>query len=170
MSEKTESIDFTVKLTAEYWDKKPRYSIVVNDQVVVPESEFSQARGSEIEHAFSVDLPEGEADHVIKVNFLNKEPTDTKKDQYEDPNNFKIVDDMLLIIRGIEIDGISLPVGQDYEFDSESVGYYVTDEPVTYKGVENTTKIPGCTNMGWNGSYCYDFKTPVYLWLLDQIS
>ena len=169
MSE-TESIDFTIKLTAEYWDKKPRYSITVNDHIGVPETEFTQARGTDVVHDFSIDLPDDEAEHIIKINFLNKEPTDTKKDQYEDPNNFKIVDDMVLIVKDIEIDGISLPVGQDYEFDSDNVGYYLIDEPVTYKGVENTTKIPGCTNMGWNGSYCYDFKTPVYLWLLDQIS
>lgn len=170
MSNTTESIDFVVKVSAEYWDKKPRYNITVNDEVVVPEVEFGPPRGAVVEHVFSVDLTTEEQEHILKINFFNKESTDTKKDQYEDPSNFKIVDDMLLIVKEIEIDGISLPVGQDFDVETDAVGYYTVNEPVTYKGVENTTKIQGCTHMGWNGSYCYDFKTPVYLWLLDQIS
>jgi len=169
MSE-TESIDFTIRLSAEYWDKKPRYNITVDDEVLVAETEFDLPRGEIKEITFSKDLPSDESTCILKINFLNKEPTDTKKDQYEDPDNYKIVDDMLLKVVEIEIDGINLPVGSEYELDSDSVGYYLIDEPVSYKGEDNVTRIPGCVTMGWNGSYCYEFNTPVYLWLLDQIT
>jgi len=173
MSEEVEveEVDFVITISAEHWDKKPMFSITLNDEEVINPQEFDLPNGEEKKLVFSKSLPASdESDCVLKINLLNKEPTDTKKDNYDDPDNYEIVADMLLIVNEIEIDGISLPVGSDYIIDSDSVGYYSVNEPVEYRGEPNTTKIPGCTTMGWNGSYCYEFKTPIYLWLLDQIS
>ena len=160
-----EDIDFIITIVGQYWDKKPQYSITLKDKIIYL---VYDQQPKEIK--VSTKLPTTtETSCILKINLLNKESTDTKKDQYNDPDNFTIIDDMLLTVQGIEIDGITLPVGDQFDH-TDDVGYYLVDEPVTYKGVANTTKVVGCTTMGWNGSYCYKFSTPVYLWLLEQIS
>ena len=171
MSDDNENIDFTIEISGQYWDKKPMYSILVNDVEAVGPTEFDAPSNERKEISFAVPLPgSDETECLLKINLLNKESTDTKKDNYNDPDNYNIIDDMLLTVHDISIDGIKLPVGADFGDKSDDVGYYQVDEPVTYKGEENVSTIPGCTTMGWNGSYCYKFSTPVYLWLLEQIS
>ena len=165
-----EKIDFIVAIKGEFWDKRPMYKITINDDEVFPPTEFDLASGQVKEVKVSKEFSASGSDTipgVLKVHLLNKEPSDTKKDQYDNPDNFEIVADMLLTVTGLEIDGIVLPVGSDYSL-TDDVGYYEVNEPVAYRGESDVRTIPGCNVMGWNGAYCFNFKTPIYVWILDQ--
>ena len=164
------NVDILLYVSAEFWDKRPQYKVSIDGVDVIPPTEFDLNSGETKEIKFTHVFPESEevTPALLKLHLLNKEPSDTKKDNYDDPDNFKIVADMLLTLKSIELDGIVLPIGLDYNENSDDVGYYLVDEPVEYKGTPNTTKIQGCNTMGWNGAYCFEFKVPIYLWILDQ--
>lgn len=169
---KHEDVEFKITLSAKYWDKKPMYKITVGDIEAVPPTEFDGLSDSKKVIEFTVSDEISDTGEIttkqLKVHFLNKEPTDTKKDNYDDPDNFKIIDDMLLTVEELEIDGINLPIGAIHDLNSDAVGYYLIDEPVDYNGKTGVTRIQGCNTMGWNGAYCFDYGTPVYLWILEQ--
>ena len=166
-----ETVDFIIGIKGEFWDKRPMYKITINGDEVCPPTEFDLASGQvrevKVSKEFPVDTNSGAVPSVLRVHLINKESSDTKKDQYDNPDNFEIVADMLLTVTGLEIDGIVLPVGSDFSL-TDDVGYYELDEPVTYRGESDVRTIPGCNVMGWNGAYCFNFKTPIYVWILDQ--
>ena len=76
-------------------------------------------------------------------------------------NLITIINDMLLNIKDIEIDTISL--GQ-----LVWSGEYLIDEPQEYNGT-TITKLDHCVNLGWNGTYVLNFSSPFYIWLLESL-
>ena len=140
-----ETLSFKIGLTGTYWQRKPRYTVLVNGN--------KQAEGScdlsltEIE--FSLDLEE-EKDHLLEIRLENKATSDTVL--YDG----KIIKDMLLNIESIEIDEIEL--GEI----KWSLSEFVADNP------ERET-LKRCVNLGWNGSYQLKFSSPFYLWLLENM-
>ena len=76
-------------------------------------------------------------------------------------NLITIINDMLLNIKDIEIDSISL--GQ-----LVWSGEYLIDEPQEYNGT-TITKLDHCVNLGWNGTYVLNFSSPLYIWLLESL-
>ena len=76
-------------------------------------------------------------------------------------NLITIINDMLLNIKDIEIDSISL--GQ-----LVWSGEYLIDEPQEYNGT-TITKLDHCVNLGWNGTYVLNFSSPFYIWLLESL-
>jgi hypothetical protein len=156
-----EKIQIRLGLSGTYWDKKPQYRISFNDSVL--KEGFITAPSGEVE-IFNFDVDYETDEGTIKVELLNKTPEDTKKDNYDDPNNFKIVADMLLNIVSLEIDDIDL-AQIPYKH-----GVYTTKTPVIYKGSDKpTTTILECTNMGWNGAWSLTWTNPFYLWLLETM-
>lgn len=152
-----EKLHIKLGLSGTYWDKKPQYRISLNNRVV--QEGFITAPSKEVEY-FEFDLDYTEDQGELKVEFLNKTHADTKKDNYTDPENFKIIDDMLLNIISVEIDEIDLGMLPYFN------GVYSTFEPVNYNGAETQT-IKECMNMGWNGAWTLTWTNPFYLWLLE---
>ena len=76
-------------------------------------------------------------------------------------NLITIINDMLLNIKDIEIDSISL--GQ-----LVWSGEYLIDEPQEYNGT-TITKLDHCVNLGWNGTYVLNFSSPLDIWLLESL-
>ena len=104
---------------------------------------------------FAASLSEDQQ-HTLKIRLDNKTSTDTKTD------NGDIVADMLLNITSIEVDEIDL----GSLLWSHSV--YKIDHPQKFNNVV-VTELTNCVNLGWNGTYQLDFKTPFYIWLLENI-
>lgn len=146
----SEKLPFSIKISGTFWDKRPNYSIILDDETVVE----STINGVEPEtHNFEKELSEGP--HVLKIRLNNKEPSDTRLE------DGKIVKDMLLNVEGIIIDDISL---DHLLWESK----FVPDQPRLFQG-QTVDHLDGCVNLGWNGTYMLDFETPFYLWLLDKI-
>ena len=148
---KEESLEFAVTVSGTYWNKKPQFSIWLDNHVIIQTEISSESPQT---HKFTHTIDEGE--HVLKINLENKTDLDTKVE------NGQVSKDMLLNIDDITIDDISL--GQ--LLWSEST--FLLDKPHEYQGKE-ITQLDNCVNLGWNGSYTLKFSSPYYIWLLEKL-
>ena len=147
-------LTFKIGLSGTYWNKRPQYSIMLND--VKYQADTVQTASDETFYVqFSAELDTG-IDHVLKVRLENKTPLDTVV------QDGAIVSDMLLNIVSIEVDDIDL--GAILWTHS----HYYTDHPHKVND-QIVTHLDRCVNLGWNGSYQLKFDTPFYIWLLENI-
>jgi hypothetical protein len=146
-----ENLKFEVVLSGTYWDKKPQFSVWLDDHVIV-QSEIAELSTLQ-SIKFERDIDKGL--HQLKIRLENKTLQDTVLFDGE------IIKDMLLNIDDIIIDDISL--GQ-LLWDAE----YHLDSPHEYNG-NTITRLDRCVNLGWNGTYVLNFSTPFYIWLLEKL-
>jgi len=99
-------------------------------------------------------LSDSDGEHDLTFELFGKQSQHTKIDQ---DNN--IVSDAMLLIAGIEIDGIN--INQIVQFQS----VYTHDFNGTQAPVDD--KFYG--SMGCNGIVKLKFTTPIYLWLLENM-
>ena len=145
-----ENLKFDISLTGTYWDKKPQFSVWLDDHVVT-QSEIS----SPAEQIVSFERRVDEGNHELKIRLENKTNSDTVIE------NGEVVKDMLLNIGNITIDDISLG---NLLWSAE----YVLDKPQVYKDA-TIDHLDGCVNLGWNGTYILKFTSPFYIWLLEKL-
>ena len=145
-----ESLEFVITVSGTYWDKKPQFSIWLDDHVIIQTSISSESHQP---HKFTCTIDEGE--HTLKIRLENKSSSDTQI------VNGEVTNDMILNIDDITIDDISL--GQ-LLWDAE----YKLDKPQQYNGKE-ITQLDNCVNLGWNGMYVLKFTSPFYIWLLEKL-
>ena len=160
MTANKEKLKFRLELWAEHWDKKPIAEIRINS-----DSKFqSEIDGTEdnptlieVEH----ELVEGEK-YDLQIVRSNK---DGKQTVIEDG---EIVKDQLLNIKSIEIDEIDIG-GLVYE------GVYTPNYPEPWAtqqrqaGTELPESFKSVTKMGHNGVWSLQFKSPFYMWLLENL-
>lgn len=149
----TETLHFKIGLAGTYWNKRPVYSILINDAVVT-NKEIDTPSGEQFYVEFDHDLQEGPC--TLKIRLENKDDSDILKDNYEDPDNFKILGDLLLNIKSVEIDEINL--GNLIYTKTCFVG----DDP-------SRPVLDKCQDLGWNGAWILEFDSPFYIWLLENI-
>lgn len=154
-----ETVHVKLGLSGTFWDKRPEYRISFNEDVI---KQATVSADRDVVEYIEFDIEYASDTATIKIEFLNKEPEDTKKDNYEDPDNYKIIDDMLLNIVSVEVDEIDLGILP------LTHGKYTTLEPVWIDGAQ-TTEVSRCTNLGWKGSWTLTWTNPFYLWLLETL-
>jgi hypothetical protein len=145
-----EKLSFVVALSGTFWERRPQFSIWLDDHLVVA-SEIVSAAQQEIKFERTID----EGLHTLKIRLENKTNQDTVVE------NGEVVKDMLLNIDDITIDDISLG---NLLWSAE----YVLDHPQEYRG-QTISKLDNCVNLGWNGTYVLKFTSPFYIWLLEQL-
>ena len=145
-----EKLSFVVSLSGTFWNRRPQFSIWLDDHVVT-QSEIPDAASHPIKFERMVD----EGAHTLKIRLENKTDTDTVVE------NGTVVKDLLLNIDDITIDDISLG---NLLWSAE----YILDKPQEYKG-ETIDHLDGCVNLGWNGTYILKFTSPFYIWLLEKL-
>ena len=155
----SEKLHVKLGISGTYWKKVPHYKILFNGDVV-KEADISQPSGNVEYVEFDVEYSTDSA--TIGVQLTNKEDSDVQKDNYDDPDNYKIIGDMLLNVVSLEIDEIDLG---NILYDQ---GVYTVDKPVVYNGkLTNTIKSVMC--MGWNGAWSLTWTNPFYIWMLETI-
>ena len=145
-----EKLSFVVSLSGTYWDRRPQFSIWLDDHVVVQ----SEIPDSAV-HPISFERMIDEGQHELKIRLENKTINDTVIE------NSEVVKDMLLNIDDITIDDISLG---NLLWSAE----YILDRPQEYQG-KTIDHLDGCVNLGWNGTYVLKFTSPFYIWLLEKL-
>jgi hypothetical protein len=145
-----ENLSFKISLTGTFWDRRPQFSVWLDDHVVI-QSEIT----SSAEQIVSFERRVDEGQHELKIRLENKTTADTVIE------NIEVVKDMLLNIDDITIDDISLG---NLLWSAE----YVLDKKQIYKGQE-IDHLDGCVNLGWNGTYVLKFTSPFYIWLLEKL-
>jgi hypothetical protein len=145
-----ENLQFKISLTGTYWDKKPQFSVWLDNHVVIQSEIVSK---SEQIINFERRVTEGPCE--LKIRLENKTTADTNI------RNGEVIDDMLLNINDITVDDISLG---NLLWSAE----YILDKPQIYKG-QTIDHLDGCVNLGWNGTYTLKFSSPFYIWLLEKL-
>ena len=149
-----EKLHFKIELAGTYWEKIPQYSVAINNDLIVPSGIISTESDESFFVEFDYDADE-EKDYEIQIRLENKTDLDVLKDDYES-EKFIILKDMLLHIRSIEIDDIELG------FLMLSHSEFIGDDP------ERPT-LHQCVDLGWNGTWKFMFKSPFYIWLLENV-
>ena len=145
-----ENLSFKISLTGTFWDRRPQFSVWLDDHVVT-QSEIA----SSAEQIVSFERRVDEGSHTLKIRLENKTNADTNI------KNGEVVKDMLLNIDDITIDDISLG---NLLWSAE----YILDEKQMYQGKE-IDHLDGFINLGWNGTYVLKFSSPFYIWLLEKL-
>ena len=145
-----ETLKFEITLTGTYWNKKPQFSVWLDDHVVTQTEIACPA-----EQIVSFERRVNEGTHELKIRLENKTNADTVIE------NGEVVKDMLLNIDDITIDDISLG---NLLWSAE----YVLDKSQIYNG-QTIDHLDSCVNLGWNGTYILKFTSPFYIWLLEKL-
>lgn len=145
----TEKLHFKIGLAGTYWDKKPIYSILVNDKLL-EQKEITTESGEEFFVEVDAEVEEGPC--TLKIRLENKHWTDC----IQNAEKTEILKDMLLHIKSVEIDDID--VGNFIYTKTEFVG----DDP-------ERPVLDRCIDLGWNGTWTLPFDSPFYIWLLENI-
>ncbi len=145
-----ENLSFKISLTGTFWDRRPQFSVWLDNHVVI-QSEIASSAEQIVAFERRVD----EGPHELKIRLENKVDADTVIE------NDEVVKDMLLNIDNITIDDIGLG---NLLWSAE----YILDEKQMYQGKE-IDQLDGCVNLGWNGTYVLKFTTPFYVWLLEKL-
>ena len=145
-----EKLSFVVALSGTFWDRRPQFSIWLDDHPVVSSEITSTAQ-----QEFKFERTIADGDHTLKIRLENKTNSDTVLE------NGEVVKDMLLNIDDITIDDISLG---NLLWSAE----YIPDHVQQYQG-KTIAKLDNCVNLGWNGTYILKFTSPFYIWLLERL-
>lgn len=150
----TEKLKFKLGVSGTFWDKRPHYTVFVDDVIVA--DQHIGGHSNEVEFVeFTHELTEGA--HSLKIRLENKSERDTETDGHGN-----ILNDMLLNIESIEIDDID--IGELKWSASE----FTADTPKIINDTDMTV-MKKCVNLGWNGAYVISFESPFYLWLLENM-
>lgn len=147
-----EKLHFKIGISGTYWDKVPKYTILIND-TEYSEGYISEQPGVTQYVEFDAEVTEGPC--ALKIRLENKTDDQVVKDDPNSPD-FTIVKDMLLNIKSVEIDEIDLAnmIFTKSEFVGDDAARPVLDK---------------CIDLGWNGTWTLSFESPFYIWLLENI-
>jgi hypothetical protein len=143
----SENLRFDITLKSTHWDKKPMYSILIDDEVVVSELVCDQQDNQ----SFYKELSEGE--HTLGIKLLNKENSDCVQNE----NKTAILKDMQLHVSSISIDNIEL------KHIKHTCSTFVPTDTRQHETLQE------CVDLGWNGTYILKFTSPFYIWLLENM-
>ena len=145
-----EKLSFVVTLSGTFWEKRPQFSIWLDDHIVI-QSEIPDSA----QHPIKFEHTINEGPHSLKIRLENKVNDDTVIEHGE------VIKDMLLNIDDITIDDISLG---NLLWTAE----YKLDKPQQYNN-QTIDHLDSCVNLGWNGTYILNFSSPFYNWLLEKL-
>ena len=155
-----EKLKFKLELYATMWNKPPIVDISIDDKSYF-NSKIESTKDSPTTIEFTVDL-ELEKSHKLIITRSGKGKNQTVIDDR------KIVKDQLLHIKNIEIDEIDLG---NLVFE----GIYQPDYPEPWAtqqakiGNELPKSIKNSPNLGHNGTWTFEFVSPFYMWLLENL-
>jgi hypothetical protein len=154
MSDFVEKLKFKIGLSGTFHNKKPAFTVSLNGQQHAQDTVRTES--DEIFYVeFETELADAEV-NILQIRLTNKSSQDTVVEDGQ------IVKDMLLNIKSIEIDNVDL--GSLIWSHSK----FHIDNPQKFNG-NVVTSLENCVNLGWNGTYQFEFNTPFYIWLLENI-
>ena len=157
----TEKLTFKLELYATMWDKPPHAEILINDMIHFRgEITGTEEKPDVIE--FEHDLEENKEYNLVILR-SGKDKNQTVVNQ-----NGDLLKDQMLNIKSIEIDEIDIGA-LVYE------GVYSPEYPEPWAsqqksaGRELPATFKNVTQMGHNGEWRFSFKSPFYMWLLENL-
>jgi len=145
-----ETVSFRIGLSGTYWDKKPKFIVLLNDEKMANGS--IDGPSGQVQYVTFTHTIEENSENKLQIRLINKSDSDVVQNK----DCTEILKDMLLNIESIEVDNIDL--GNLLWTHSEFIP-------------NNTSRatLKKCVNLGWNGTYVLKFTSPFYLWLLENM-
>ena len=156
----TETLKFKLELYATYWNKPPIAEIKIADKTYFKDK-ITGTKQNPIKIEFEHTL-ENETSHTLNIIRTGKTEQETVLE------NDTIIKDQLLNIKYMEIDEIDLGA---LTYD----GVYTPEYPERWatqqrdKGVNLPKSFKNVTQMGHNGIWTFNFTSPFYMWLLENL-
>jgi len=156
-----EKVNFKIELEGHGWeDKWPDAVISVDNKVYI---NMLVPYGVNF-YEFDVELSD-EGEHALSIAYTNK---DYREDIVFDDTG-SIVKSKFLVVKNISVDDIELTHNIIYYLSSFTVteGWYMeqhSKDPKSYPLVRKEELA-----LSWNGVWKLPFKTPIYIWLLENI-
>jgi hypothetical protein len=157
----TEKLKFKIELYATMWDTPPHAEILIDDKVHF-KGDITGTQENPILIECEHELAEG-SEHFLTIKRSNKTTKQTIVNEKGD-----ILKDQMLHIKHIEIDEIDIGA-LVYE------GVYTPEYPEPWAsqqksaGTELPETLKNVTQMGHNGEWRFLFKSPFYMWLLENL-
>lgn len=156
----TDTLSFEITLAGEYWDKAPKAKILIDDNEL-----FSGEITATLDEPMTVNISadvEDTGTHKLSVVLFDKDMSQTIIE------NDEIVKDQLLHIKSVVIDDINIG-GLIYNCKYKPA--YNSDwlEEQRQLGNEVPEIIEGHASIGHNGEWYFEFDTPYYMWLLENL-
>ena len=157
----TEKLKFKLNLYATMWDKPPHVEILINNH-----SHFKSAVTGTEDNPDTIEFThdcDEDKEYKLIMKRSGKFPNQTIVNEKGD-----LLKDQLLNIKSIEIDEIDIGA-LVYE------GVYTPHYPEPWatqqreSGHDLKDSFKNVTRMGWNGEWVFTFKSPFYMWLLDNL-
>jgi len=143
----TEFVKIEIDLSCNFWNYNPfNVAVMIDDKEI-----FNNKIEEKITIKSTADLDDG--NHTIQLKLSGK----TDEDTVIDDKNESILKDVILNVHDIRFDDIS--VGKNLWSNSS---YYPDLDRVL-----DSTKHH--VNLGLNGIWKFNFETPVYIWLLENL-
>ena len=157
----TEKLKYKLELFATMWDQPPHAEILVNDQSCwkgAVEGTEDKPTLIQFECTHSED-----ADVKFEIKRSNKTNNQTVVNAKGD-----ILKDQMLHIKKIEIDEIALSaLVYEGEYFPEYPEPWATQQRESGQDLRDSFK--NVTAMGFNGTWRFNFRTPFYMWLLENL-
>lgn len=125
------------------------FDVLINGVTVQTINGFDRARRCSVEVSDS-----GQSSHVLEIRMQGKTSDHTKLN-----SDGTIAQDILISIQEVCLDGVNL----GHAFLEHTV--YSHD----FNGTQHPVTVPFSGHMGCNGTVRFEFFTPVYLWLLENL-
>ena len=157
----TEKLKFKLELFSTHWLNKPGVDVQLNGK-----SHWKGDIGNDINDPQVIEF-EHEFNEGEEVNLTLHRYGKTTKDCIVNEKG-DLLKDQLLHIKSIEIDEIDLGA-LVYE------GVYTPEYPEPWAtqqkdaNIELKKSFTNVTQMGFNGTWTFSFKSPFYMWLLDNL-
>jgi hypothetical protein len=145
-----EKLHFKIELSSTYWKKVPKYSVFFNDKIIVDRQQVSVLSGESFFVEFDQEVEE-DTDCKLVIRLENKSSADTVLNT----EKTEIIRDLLLHVKKIQVDDIDLA--------------YLTFTKSYFDPDNEEPRLDKCLDLGLSGSWCLEFQSPFYIWLLENI-
>jgi hypothetical protein len=157
----TEKLKFKLELYATMWDQPPVAEIKINSKSYF-NSEITSTEQNPTIIEFEAELTE-ESEYNLIIERSGKGKNQTVINEKGD-----ILKDQLLHIKGIEIDEIDIgPLVYEGEYTPQYPEPWATQQRESGNDLKDSFK--NVTNMGFDGTWRLKFKSPFYMWLLENL-
>tara|TARA_B100000214_G_scaffold211938_1_gene153952 strand:- start:352 stop:831 length:480 start_codon:yes stop_codon:yes gene_type:complete len=156
----SENIDFHLELFATFWDKVPTCKVSIND-IEVWSGNIDGTKDKPTVIKFNHQL-EADQEYNLKLDRQGKDNSQTIVE------NGEMVKDQMLHIKSILIDEIDIG-------SLVYMGVYKPEYPEPWQseqikaGIELPETQKFVTEMGHNGTWTFTFRSPLYMWLLENL-
>ena len=154
-----DKVTIEVQLSSDWWLDPPKFEFWVNEEKIEDGTIEERRDNNEYKSLKWEGELEQDSEHTLKIVYKGKNIKGHMKKQTVVDDNGKIIKDQILQLENVLLDDIELG------YTAIKVGtYYQNDDD----GYNPKATYTGKRSFGINGEWVLKFRTPTYMWLLEN--